>query len=129
MINIDKEHSDLKLAKDLIKNKNNSFAKISEQTGISEPTLKSYRSDPDKLETASWKNVRALAVLQVNSIVQEEVGMSTVLQVQKIVTSWFDEEHNAFRDDEQTATMINAMKDIITDNPMALAKIAVALSK
>uniref|UniRef100_UPI0035D1147B hypothetical protein n=1 Tax=Bartonella sp. CL63NXGY TaxID=3243538 RepID=UPI0035D1147B len=73
MISIDKEHSDLKLAQMLIKNKAYSFAKISEQTGISEPTLKSYRNDPSKLETASWKNVRALAVLQVNAIVQEEV--------------------------------------------------------
>lgn len=128
MINLDKEHSDLKLAQMLVQDKTYSLVRISKQTGIGEPTLRSYRNDPNKLETASWKNVRALAVIQVNAIVQEEVGLNAVLDIQSRVTSWFDEELHAFDDDEQTTSMIQSMKETITNNPMALAKIAVTLN-
>lgn len=129
MINLDTEHSDLKLAQTLVQDKTNNLVKISKKTGIGEPTLRSYRNDPSKLETASWKNVRALAVLQVNSIVQEEVGLHAVLDVQSRVTSWFDEEIHAFDDDKQTTAMIQSMKETITNSPMALAKIAVEFNK
>lgn len=129
MINLDTEHSDLKLAQTLVQDKANNLIKISKKTGIGEPTLRSYRNDPSKLETASWKNVRALAVLQVNAIIQEEVGLHAVLDIQSRVTSWFDEELHAFDDDEQTTAMIQSMKETITNNPMALAKIAVAFNK
>ena len=41
--------------------KNNSLPEVSKRIGIALPTLKAYRSDPDKLRTAAWERVHALA--------------------------------------------------------------------
>lgn len=38
----------------------NSFAKLKKGSGVSIPTLKAYRSDPDKLRTARWITVHKL---------------------------------------------------------------------
>lgn len=48
-------------AKAFIIDKNNSLPEISKKLKISLPTLKKYRSEPDKLRTAAWERVHALA--------------------------------------------------------------------
>jgi hypothetical protein len=48
-------------AKALIVDKNNSLPEVSKKLKIPLPTLKAYRSEPEKLRTAAWKRVHALA--------------------------------------------------------------------
>lgn len=53
--------NDLQKAQAVVTDKNNSFAKLEKASGASIPTLKAYRADPDKLETARWITVNKLA--------------------------------------------------------------------
>lgn len=53
--------NDFEKAKAVIVDRNNSLPHIGEQLGIPLDTLKKYRHDPDKLQTAAWKRVHALA--------------------------------------------------------------------
>lgn len=50
-------------AKAFITDRNHSLPEVSEKVDIALPTLKSYRSDPDKLRTAAWERVHELAEL------------------------------------------------------------------
>lgn len=52
---------DLKKAQFLVTDKNNSLTILSKQTGISYPTLKLYRANPDRLRMAAWEKVNILA--------------------------------------------------------------------
>lgn len=53
-------------AKAYVVDKNNSLPETSKLIGIPLPTLKAYRSEPEKLETAAWINVHKLAKLYSN---------------------------------------------------------------
>lgn len=53
--------TDLDKAKAVIVDKNHSFAKLEKGSGVSIPTLKAYRADPEKLRTARWITVHKLA--------------------------------------------------------------------
>lgn len=55
--------TELDKAKAVIVDKNNSFAKLKKVSGVSIPTLKAYRADPEKLRTARWSTVHKLAQL------------------------------------------------------------------
>lgn len=55
--------TELDKAQAVIVDKNNSFAKLKEGSGVSIPTLKSYRAEPEKLRTARWITVHKLAQL------------------------------------------------------------------
>ena len=48
-------------AKAFIVDKNNSLPDTSKKLHIPLPTLKAYRSEPEKLRTAAWERVHALA--------------------------------------------------------------------
>lgn len=48
-------------AKAFIVDKNNSLTEVSKRADIPLPTLKAYRSEPDKLRTAAWERVHRLA--------------------------------------------------------------------
>lgn len=50
-------------AQAFIVDKNHSLPQTSNAIGIPLPTLKAYRSEPDKLKTAAWINVHKLASL------------------------------------------------------------------
>lgn len=50
-------------AKAFITDKNNSLPETSKLIGIPLPTLKIYRSEPDKLKTAAWIKVHKIAKL------------------------------------------------------------------
>lgn len=53
--------NDYEMARAAVLDKNNSFAKLHEKSGVSIPRLKEYRSNPDKLRTAKWITVYKLA--------------------------------------------------------------------
>lgn len=53
--------TDLEKAQAFIEDKNNSLTEASEKLDIPLPTLKAYRSEPDKLKTAAWERVFKLA--------------------------------------------------------------------
>ncbi|WP_049184089.1 hypothetical protein [Limosilactobacillus fermentum] len=53
--------NELDKAKAVVTDKNNSFAKLKKGSGVSIPTLKAYRADPEKLRTARWSTVHKLA--------------------------------------------------------------------
>lgn len=53
--------SELDKAKAVVTDKNNSFSKLKNGSGVAIPTLKAYRADPDKLRTARWITVHKLA--------------------------------------------------------------------
>ena len=53
--------NELGKAKSVVTDKNNSFARLREVSGVSIPTLKAYRADPEKLRTARWSTVHKLA--------------------------------------------------------------------
>lgn len=53
--------TELDKAQAIVVDKNNSFAKLKEVSGVSIPTLKSYRAEPEKLRTARWITVHKLA--------------------------------------------------------------------
>ncbi|VTX52601.1 hypothetical protein [Limosilactobacillus oris] len=53
--------NELEKAKAFIVDKNNSLTEVSKKVGIPLPTLKAYRSEPDKLRTAAWNRVHMLA--------------------------------------------------------------------
>lgn len=55
--------NDFEKAKAVIIDRNNSLPNISKKLGISLDTLKKYRHDPDKLQTAAWKRVHEIAKL------------------------------------------------------------------
>lgn len=55
--------NDFEKAKAFICNKNNGLSATSRKLGIPRPTLKVYRSDPDKLKKAAWERVHELAGL------------------------------------------------------------------
>lgn len=55
--------TELDKAKVVIVDKNNSFARLREVSGVSIPTLKAYRANPEKLKTARWATVHKLAQL------------------------------------------------------------------
>lgn len=48
-------------ARVVVLDKNNSFAELSEWSGMSIPRLKQFRADPEKLKTAKWIAVHKLA--------------------------------------------------------------------
>ena len=48
-------------ARAVVLDKNNSFAELSEWSGMSIPRLKQFRADPEKLKTAKWIAVHKLA--------------------------------------------------------------------
>ena len=56
-----KQMNEFEKAKVFIADKNNSLPEVSKRIGIALPTLKAYRSEPDKLRTAAWERVHALA--------------------------------------------------------------------
>jgi hypothetical protein len=53
--------TELDKAKAVIVDRNNSFARLKEVSGVSIPRLKAYRADPEKLRTAKWSTVHKLA--------------------------------------------------------------------
>lgn len=53
--------TELDKAQAVVTDKNNSFAELKKVSGVSIPTLKSYRAEPDKLRTARWITVHKLA--------------------------------------------------------------------
>lgn len=53
--------NEYEMARAAVLDKNNSFAKLHEKSGVSIPRLKEYRSHPDKLRTAKWIAVHKLA--------------------------------------------------------------------
>lgn len=53
--------TELDKAQAVVVDKNNSFAKLKEVSGVPIPTLKAYRADPEKLRTARWITVHKLA--------------------------------------------------------------------
>ena len=55
--------TELDKAQAIVANKNNSFATLKEVSGVSIPTLKAYRANPEKLKTARWSTVHKLAQL------------------------------------------------------------------
>ena len=55
--------NELEVAQKFIVDRNYHLATTSRETGIPVPTLKIYRANPDKLETAAWINVHRLASL------------------------------------------------------------------
>ena len=55
------KESDWKKAQLLVCDKNYPLAEIAEKTMISHPSLKLYRSNPEKLRVAAWEKVNALA--------------------------------------------------------------------
>lgn len=57
---------DLDKAKAVIVDKNHSFAELEKGSGVSIPTLKAYRADPEKLRTARWITVHKLASMYKN---------------------------------------------------------------
>lgn len=59
--------NEYEMARAVVLDKNNSFAKLHEASGVSIPTLKSYRSDPDKLLTARWVTVHKLSDMYRNT--------------------------------------------------------------
>lgn len=48
-------------AKAFVCDKNHSLSECSKKLGIALPTLKKYRGNPEKLKTAAWERVHALA--------------------------------------------------------------------
>lgn len=55
--------NELDKAKAVVTDKNNSFEKLKKGSGVSIPTLKAYRANPEKLKTARWSTVHKLAQL------------------------------------------------------------------
>ena len=53
--------TELDKAQAYICDKNTNLAKLSRDSGIPLPTLKAYRSTPDRLETTAWNRVHDLA--------------------------------------------------------------------
>ena len=53
--------NDFEKAKAYIIAKNNSLPEASKKLGIPLPTLKAYRSEPEKLRTAAWNRVNEIA--------------------------------------------------------------------
>lgn len=53
--------TELDKAQAVVTDKNNSFAELKKVSGVSIPTLKSYRAEPEKLRTARWITVHKLA--------------------------------------------------------------------
>lgn len=53
--------TELDKAQAYICDKNTNLAKLSRESGIPLPTLKAYRSTPDRLETTAWNRVHDLA--------------------------------------------------------------------
>lgn len=53
--------NEYEMARAAVLDKNNSFAKLHEKSGVSIPRLKEYRSHPDKLLRAKWIAVHKLA--------------------------------------------------------------------
>lgn len=49
------------MARALVLDKNNSFVKLHEWSGVSIPALKAYRAKPEKLKSAKWITVHKLA--------------------------------------------------------------------
>lgn len=58
--------NDFEKAKAVIVDRNNSLPHIGEQLGIPLNTLKKYRHDPDKLQTAAWNRVNEIVSLYKN---------------------------------------------------------------
>lgn len=58
--------NDFEKAKAFICDKNNSLPEASKKLGIPLPTLKAYRSEPEKLRTAAWNRVNEIASLYKN---------------------------------------------------------------
>lgn len=55
--------NDLKKAQSLIFNRKIRLKTISQMTGIAYPTIRSYVVHPDKMKTAAWERINALALL------------------------------------------------------------------
>jgi hypothetical protein len=53
--------NELQKAQAVVVDKNNSFAKLKKGSGVSIPSLKAYRADPEKLRAAKWSTVHKLA--------------------------------------------------------------------
>lgn len=53
--------NDFQKAQAVVADKNNSFSSLAKTSGASIPSLKAYRAEPEKLETARWITVNKLA--------------------------------------------------------------------
>lgn len=56
-------HERLQKAQSLIFNRKIRLKTISQITGIAYPTIRSYVAHPDKMKTAAWERINALALL------------------------------------------------------------------
>lgn len=55
--------NDLQKAQKLIFDRKVQLKSISQKTGIAYPTIRSYVVNPDKMRTAAWERINALALL------------------------------------------------------------------
>lgn len=59
--------NECEIAQKFIVDRNNHLTTMHKETGIALRTLKSYRANPEKLETAAWNKVHNLAKLAKSS--------------------------------------------------------------
>ena len=80
-------------ARVVVLDKNNSFAELSEWSGMSIPRLKQFRADPEKLKTAKWIAVHKLAEMY-----KEENKMNATIK--KLVEEKIDRHITTIYDDK-----------------------------
>lgn len=115
--------SELVKARAFIMDRNNSLTKISKETGIPLPSLKGYRSNPDKLKTAAWRRVNLLSQLADIKYIQSQISNDDMKDFMNRLAAFFDEEKSSFSDDLQTAVMLDKMKHIIMTDPLAVIEL------
>lgn len=130
----DEGGSDLKRAKAVIADKNNSLTEVSRITRIPIQTLRNYRHDISKLDRASWRRVNLLA--QMYDIYEIQRGMTAqdVKNIQEDLHGMFDDLREMYstavgpyetpdEDEIVMRKMIDQMEQIITSDPNAVYKI------
>lgn len=120
----DDEPSDLTNAQVLIGEHNIPLTEISKRTGISLPTIKNYRANPEKLKTASWENVHKLSELAVNFYLQQEVGLQKALSFRNEMPEWFRYMKKCYPEDQEMQDFISEVEHLIERDPMLVARLA-----
>ena len=93
--------TELDKAQAVVVDKNNSFAKLKEVSGVSIPTLKTYRADPDKLRTARWITVHKLASMYNKEDLAMQTTSKTEQKLYDALLKWVEVADSTPSDPEQ----------------------------
>lgn len=121
----DRQGNDLDKARKLLADKNISDTQIVRGTGINKVSINNYRHGKTDIERAKWTVVNSLAQMYDALELAPFIGENgeNVIKFSRILNEFFDENKEAYKDDQAFLKMVENLENIICSDPYVMIEL------